>query len=85
MTPNPALEPTNAIVCAAAEVRSARSGGYGLKLADDELPDLVLLGVQMPGMDGYEVCRLPWRGPRTRKVPVLMLTVSDDPALNQRA
>jgi CheY-like chemotaxis protein len=67
------------------EIRSAAGGVAGLTLADAEPPDIVLLDVQMPGMDGYEVCRILREGPRTRSIPVVMLTASDDPALNRKA
>ena len=46
--------------------------------ASKPLPDLVLLDMMMPGMDGYEVCQRLYADPRTRAVPVLMLTGKDD-------
>jgi CheY-like chemotaxis protein len=65
-------------------VRSADGAVAGLGLADAELPDLVVLDVQMPGMDGYEVCRRLRAGPRTQRIPIIMLTASDDPGLNRQ-
>ncbi len=41
------------------------------------VPNLILLDVAMPGMDGYELCRLVRRNPDTEKVPVIMLTGKD--------
>jgi CheY-like chemotaxis protein len=67
------------------EVRGAEGGVNGLTLADTEPPDVVLLDVQMPGMNGYEVCRVLRQGPKTRRIPVVMLTASDDPHLNREA
>lgn len=67
------------------EVRHAESGAHGLQEANDAPPDVILLDVQMPEMDGFEVCRLLRRAPRTRKIPVIMITASDDPALNRKA
>jgi CheY-like chemotaxis protein len=67
------------------EVRGAEGGGPGLSLAVAEPPDVVLLDVQMPGMNGYEVCRVLRRGAKTRQIPVVMLTASDDPHLNREA
>jgi len=67
------------------EVRGAEGGVEGLTLADTEPPDVVLLDVKMPGMNGYEVCRVLRQGPKTRRIPVVMLTASDDPHLNREA
>ncbi len=53
-------------------VRVARDGEKGLRLALDEAPDLVILDVMLPGLDGFALCReLRARG---RMMPVLMLT-----------
>jgi putative two-component system response regulator len=60
------------------EVRLAANGKAALELIETEPPDLVLLDVQMPGMDGYEVCRRIKAMPRGRLIPVVMIT-----ALNQ--
>lgn len=57
------------------EVQVAGGGEEGLRLAASWLPDLVLLDVLMPGMDGWEVCR---RLRAAGGVPVLMLTARDD-------
>jgi CheY-like chemotaxis protein len=67
------------------EVRGATGGVEGLTLADTDPPDVVLLDLQMPGMNGYEVCRVLRQGPKTRQIPVVMVTVSDDPHLNRDA
>ena len=57
----------------------AKSGAQALKrVADDPLPDLVLLDILMPGMDGYEVCRLLKEDRRTRSIPVIFLTVKSE-------
>jgi len=67
------------------EVRGATGGMNGLTLADAEPPDVILLDLRMPGMDGYEVCRILRQGRKTRQIPVIILTVSDDPHLNREA
>ncbi|HSB79382.1 MAG TPA: response regulator [Candidatus Methylomirabilis sp.] len=67
------------------EVHGASGGESGIVSADAEVPDLILLDLQMPGMDGYQVCRLLREGERTSRIPILMLTASDDPALNRTA
>ena len=48
--------------------------GAALKEAHDAPPDLILMDVMMPGMDGTEVCRRLKADPRTRHVPVVFLT-----------
>ena len=60
------------------EIRLAEDGPSALKSIEAAPPDLVLLDVQMPGMDGYEVCRRIKKGPRGELLPVVMIT-----ALNQ--
>ncbi len=53
---------------------SAQSGEVGLKMAEDELPDAILLDIMMPIMDGYEVCRQLKSNPKTKHIPVIMLS-----------
>ncbi|MCG3182310.1 MAG: Phosphate regulon transcriptional regulatory protein PhoB [Planctomycetes bacterium] len=55
-------------------VASAASGEAGLKAAGELLPDLVLLDLMLPGIDGLEVCRRLRDDQRTRDIPVVMLT-----------
>jgi len=55
-------------------VRLASSGEKALAMAAGEPPNLILLDIMMPGMDGYEVCRRLKADPRTRDVPVIFLT-----------
>ena len=58
------------------EVEIARDGPTGVERARTWVPDLVLLDVMLPGLDGLEVCR---EIQRHRPVPVLMLTARDTP------
>ena len=53
------------------EVSSALNGSDGLRLAYDQRPDLILLDVMLPGMDGWEVCA---RLREMSDVPIIMLT-----------
>jgi two-component sensor histidine kinase/FixJ family two-component response regulator len=55
-------------------VRAVKSGAGALKTIEVELPDLVLLDIKMPVMDGYEVCRLLKAGERTRGIPVIFIS-----------
>jgi putative two-component system response regulator len=57
---------------------TAAHGEEALALADRHQPDLVLLDVMMPGMDGFEVCRRLRAATRTAEVPILMVTALDD-------
>src|SRR5581483_8278084 len=59
-------------------VISATSGAQALKKVSGEQPDLVLLDVVMPGMDGLEVCRRLREDPATRLLPIVMVTASGD-------
>jgi DNA-binding response OmpR family regulator len=56
----------------------AATGPEALEQALVHLPDLVLLDVMMPGMDGFEVCRRLRASPQLREVPVILLTALDD-------
>jgi phosphoserine phosphatase RsbU/P len=57
----------------------ATSGAKALAIAAaDEKPDLILLDVMMPEMDGYEVCRRLKADPMTREIPVIFLTAQTD-------
>ncbi len=57
---------------------SALGGEEGVKLALSELPDLVLLDVRMPDMDGFEVLRKLRATPATADLPIIFLTADDD-------
>jgi len=61
------------------ESREAGHGGEAMRLLDDVPPDLVLLDVQMPEMDGWETLAALRRDPRTAEVPVLLCTVKSHP------
>jgi adenylate cyclase len=58
-------------------VVTAASGAEGLEQIDKERPDLVLLDVMMPGMNGYDVCRRIRENPQTGVLPVVMVTALD--------
>ncbi len=59
-------------------VLEAASGEAGLALAREHVPDLILLDVMMPGIDGYEVCRRLKADPLTRETPVIFLSALSD-------
>lgn len=62
------------------EVFVATGGSQALAVARREHPDLVLLDVMMPEMDGLEVCRRLQEDPQTRHIPVMFVTSHDSPA-----
>ena len=57
-------------------VLTAQSGKAGLKLAQ-QMPDLVVLDVMMPEMDGWEVCKAIRKNPSTGLIPIIFLTAKD--------
>ena len=56
------------------ELREAESGEQALKMIREWPPDVILLDVMMPGMDGFEVCRLIKGDPRWETIPVIICT-----------
>jgi DNA-binding response OmpR family regulator len=55
-------------------VVQAGSAAEGLLTAQDSRPDIVLADIEMPGMNGFELCRVLKRDERTRSIPVILLT-----------
>ena len=62
------------------KVSVAATGEDGLRLARAEHPDLLLLDLMLPGLDGLEVCRTLRRDPATARIPVIMLTAKGEEA-----
>jgi DNA-binding NarL/FixJ family response regulator len=60
------------------EVLTARDGETGVQRARSTRPSVILLDVEMPGIDGYETCRRLKASAETRDIPVLFITVRDD-------
>lgn len=56
------------------DVISARDGETGFRRADAEHPDLVLLDILLPGLDGLAVFELMRHQPKTERIPVIMMT-----------
>lgn len=57
------------------KVSIAKSGESALKKVHEALPDMILLDVMMPGIDGFETCRRLKGDPRTKDIPVIFMTV----------
>ena len=72
------------------QVAGVASGEEALAIAEQQVPDLILLDVMLPGMDGFAVCQRLRASPRTADVAVMMLTAKSEEAdivrgLNQGA
>ncbi|MBF0502132.1 MAG: hybrid sensor histidine kinase/response regulator [Candidatus Riflebacteria bacterium] len=61
------------------EVKLALNGSKALKIAESENPpDLILLDIMMPKMDGFEVCRRLKQNPKTQNIPVIFVTAKNE-------
>ena len=67
------------------EVLVAESGQSALAQLQHTMPDLILLDVMMPGMDGFETCKRLKQHPKWRTIPVLFMTAIDEPEQKVRA
>src|SRR6476646_6448835 len=62
------------------DLQVAKDGAQALQVLAEIQPDIILLDVMMPGMDGYEVCRRIRSTPELAEVPIILLTALDDRA-----
>ena len=60
------------------KVRCAKNGATALKVAQKIVPDLILLDIKMPDIDGYTVCQKLKSDPNTKDIPVIFLSALDD-------
>ena len=67
------------------DVITASDGAEGLQKAQENLPDIIVLDIVMPVMDGYEVCRKLQAGPQTCSIPVIFLSVKGNVDENKGA
>ncbi len=66
-------------------IKAARSGEQALKILEkDPKPDMVLLDIMMPEMDGYEVCRRMKKNPLTAPIPVIFISALSDKSDEQK-
>ena len=61
------------------DVRHALNGQIGIALAHQWSPDAIVLDVEMPHLDGFEVCRRLQENSETSHIPIIMLTAHDSP------
>ena len=66
-------------------VVTATNGSEGLRKAREHQPDLLLLDIVMPGMDGFQVCQYIRRDPATAKMPVIVFSSLNRPADQRQA
>jgi DNA-binding response OmpR family regulator len=66
-------------------VVTATTGPEALRIADDLIPDLILLDIVLPGMDGFQVCQYVRKNPNTTHIPVIMFSGLDRPADQRNA
>ena len=79
------LKHVSALLAGSCEVVLAKSGGQALSIAAKTVPDLVLLDVEMPEMDGFEIMAALRRIPSCARIPVIFLTANQDTATQVRA
>lgn len=60
------------------DVLCAISGELAVKLAQNQVPDLIVLDLMLPGMDGLEVCRILKSDSKTKHIPIVMLTAKGE-------
>ncbi|OGO17592.1 MAG: hypothetical protein A2Z15_08485 [Chloroflexi bacterium RBG_16_50_11] len=62
------------------DVITASNGMTGLRMAKEEKPDLLILDVMLPGLDGFEICNRLRQDPQTAKLPIIMLSAKGQEA-----
>jgi CheY-like chemotaxis protein len=64
-------------------VKESKSGSLALKMAEDK-PDLIILDVRLPDLNGFEICQRLKADPKTADIPVVFLSSQHDPADGKR-
>lgn len=60
------------------KIFTASNGAQGLKVLEEWIPDMILLDIRLPDMDGYEICRIIRSNPRHGRIPIIMVTVESE-------
>ena len=60
------------------QLEYAANGHEGLSLSIEKKPDIILLDICMPGLDGYDTCRLLKNTPETNSIPIILLSGLDN-------
>ena len=67
------------------DVRTAYDGAKGVAIAQEWLPDLILMDLMMPGVDGFEAAKMLRADPRTSHIPILALTAYGEEKMQAKA
>ncbi len=67
------------------DVRTANSGQEGVDVAQEWLPDLILMDLMMPGMNGFQAAEILRADPRTANIPILALTAFGEEKMQAEA
>ncbi len=78
-SPTQAIHLQSALSHKGLEVLCAVNGRVGIRMAQETHPDLIVLDVQMPEVDGFEVARILKGSPVTADIPIIMFTRQDSP------
>jgi putative two-component system response regulator len=78
-SPAQALALGHSLEQAGLRVLWARDGQMGVSMAQEHMPDVILLDVEMPKMNGFEACQLLKEDAKTADIPIIMLTVHTEP------
>jgi CheY-like chemotaxis protein len=75
---------TSALEAHGYRVVMATHGHAGIAIAEKERPDLILLDIMLPGMDGFEVCKQLRTDPALRHTPIVLMTAMNEPDLEAK-
>ncbi|HBD96444.1 MAG: hypothetical protein A2015_16035 [Spirochaetes bacterium GWF1_31_7] len=67
------------------QIRTVTSGALAIKAVETAIPDLILLDIRMPGIDGYEVCKQLKKNDVTKNIPIIFLSGLIDPNEKEKA
>ncbi|HSD51853.1 MAG TPA: response regulator, partial [Candidatus Methylomirabilis sp.] len=65
-------------------IRKARGGREALKAVEEELPEIILLDLMMPGVSGFDVCEMLRASERTARIPIIIVTALDQALVKER-
>ncbi len=68
------IDVLTAVLSPTYRVKAAINGEKGIKIAETTFPDLILLDIMMPNIDGFEVCRRLKENPKTKQIPIVFVT-----------